>query len=298
LITWYSNRHEKDFYSDTPRLVKVKLKVKAETNFRIFDLISKLTIMKNISRRNMLGITGLSAVASLAGVPFMSKISGKAELQTKRLKIIVVGAHPGDPECGCGGTMALFAREGHEVVSVYLTRGEAGIQGKTFDEAGKIRSDEALQACGILKTRPEFIGQIDGNTEITPKRYAEVNDLIKRENPDIIFTQWPIDSHRDHRICSILAYDSWIAMGKKFALYYYEVTSGNETQNFTPTNYIDISSVIKLKDAACMAHISQDPNGWYVNIQNTIQKFRGIELNCEYAEAFVRHNQNPDTLIR
>jgi LmbE family N-acetylglucosaminyl deacetylase len=250
--------------------------------------------MKTISRRNMIEISGLSAVGSLIRVPSLSKFS---PTPGNRLKIIVIGAHPGDPECGCGGTIALFASAGHEVIAAYLTRGGAGIQGKSYDEAALIRTKEALKACKILNARAEFFGQLDGNSEITGNSYTEVNNFFRKENPDIVFTQWPIDSHRDHRICSILAYDAWINMGKKFALYYYEVTSGNETQNFTPTNYINIGSVIKQKSAACMAHISQEPEGWYENIQNTIQRFRGIELNCEYAEAFVGHNQNPGNLI-
>jgi LmbE family N-acetylglucosaminyl deacetylase len=253
--------------------------------------------MKSISRRNMIGLSGMSAVASLAGVRTISENSDEPGLQSKKLKIIVVGAHPGDPECGCGGTIALFTAAGHEVVAAYLTRGEAGVQGKSYEEAGKIRTDEALKACKILKCRAEFLGQIDGSCEIKKNSYAPVNDFIKKENPDIVFTHWPIDSHRDHRICSILAYDAWIAMEKKFALYYYEVTSGNETQNFYPTDYINIGPVMEQKSACCMAHASQYPEDWYEKIQKTIQRFRGIELNCENAEAFVRHNQNPHKFI-
>jgi LmbE family N-acetylglucosaminyl deacetylase len=253
--------------------------------------------MKNISRRNMLGLSGMTAVASLAGIQAISANSGDPRLESKKLKIIVVGAHPGDPECGCGGTIALFTAEGHEVVAAYLTRGEAGVQGKSYEEAGKIRTDEALKACKILKCRTEFLGQIDGNCEIKKNSYAPVNDFIKNENPDLLFTHWPIDSHRDHRICSILAYDAWIAMEKKFALYYYEVTSGNETQNFYPTDYVNIGPVMEQKNACCMAHASQYPEDWYEKIQKTIQRFRGIELNCENAEAFVRHNQNHVKLI-
>jgi LmbE family N-acetylglucosaminyl deacetylase len=253
--------------------------------------------MKKISRRNMIGLSGMSAVASLAGINTISKSSGMHGSPSGKLKIIVVGAHPGDPECGCGGTIALFTSAGHEVVAAYLTRGEAGIQGKSYEEAGNIRTDEALKACKILKCRPAFLGQTDGNCEIKSDSYAPVNDFIKKENPDIVFTHWPIDSHRDHRICSILTYDAWIAMEKKFALYYYEVTSGNETQNFYPTDYVNIGPVIDQKNACCMAHKSQYPEGWYEKIQKTIQRFRGIELNCDNAEAFVRHNQNPDKLI-
>jgi LmbE family N-acetylglucosaminyl deacetylase len=253
--------------------------------------------MKKISRRNMMQISGLSAIASLITAPAFSNAAIKGKSSGNKLKIIVAGAHPDDPESGCGGTMALFAAEGHEVVSAYLTRGEGGIQGKSNDEAAKIRTEEALKACRILNARAEFLGQIDGNCEITRVRYTEIYNFFKRENPDIVFTHWPIDSHRDHRICSLLVYDAWLKLEKKYALYYFEVDSGIQTQNFSPSNYIDIGSVIKQKSAACMIHASQNPEDWYENIHRKMEKFRGLEFNCEYAEAFVRHNQNPATFI-
>ena len=102
---------------------------------------------------------GLSNNLAFADIP-----SAPAE---KKMKIVVAGAHPDDPETICGGLMALYANSGHEVVSVYLTRGEAGIEGKSHEEAARIRTAEALKACAILKVRPEFIGQVDGNCEIT-----------------------------------------------------------------------------------------------------------------------------------
>jgi LmbE family N-acetylglucosaminyl deacetylase len=64
--------------------------------------------------------------------------------------------------------MARYAELGHEVVSLYLTRGEAGIRGKNHDDAARIRTAEAEQACKILGARPMFVGQIDGATEVTP----------------------------------------------------------------------------------------------------------------------------------
>ena len=253
--------------------------------------------MKNISRRNMMQLSAMTAIGSLIGTPAYSKTPATSNSIGRKLKIIVAGAHPDDPESGCGGTMALFAAAGHEVVSAYLTRGEAGIQGKSNDEAAKIRTEEALKACKILNVRAEFLGQIDGSSEITKSRYAEIYNFFKNENPDIIFTHWPIDSHRDHRICSILVYDAWLNLGKKNALYYFEVESGSQTQNFSPTTFIDIGSVVKQKSDACMMHASQNPTDWYENIHMKMQKFRGLEFNCEYAEAFIKHNQNPGTLI-
>lgn len=193
--------------------------------------------------------------------------------------------------------MALLAEEGHEVVAAYLTRGEAGIPGKSFEEAAKIRTAEATKACKILNARAEFLGQTDGSCEITKDRYAQMHDFFDREKPDIVFTHWPIDSHRDHRICSVLVYDAWISLGKKFQLFYFEVESGTQTQNFSPSAYVDISSVIIKKGDANMAHASQDPQDWYLNIHRPMEIFRGLEFNCKYAEAFVRHNQNPGTII-
>ena len=246
----------------------------------------------------MIQISGLSAVGSLIGAPAFSETTGKYIIPANKLKIIVAGAHPDDPESGCGGTMALFAAEGHEVVSAYLTRGEAGIHGKSHEEAARIRTNEALNACKILKARAEFLGQIDGSCDINKDRYTEIYNFFKQENPDIVFTHWPVDSHRDHRICSVLVYDAWLSLGKKFALYYFEVESGIQTQNFSPTNHVNIGSSIKQKSAACMAHSSQNPEEWYENIHRKMEIFRGFEFNCEYAEAFVRHHQNPEKIIR
>jgi LmbE family N-acetylglucosaminyl deacetylase len=126
----------------------------------------------------------------------------------RKLKVVVVGGHPDDPESGCGGTIARYTDLGHEVAIIYLTRGEAGIDGKTHAEAAAIRSAEVLKACEILKARPVFAGQIDGSTEISPARYAEFRKILEAEKPDIVLTHWPVDSHRDHRAASLLVYDA------------------------------------------------------------------------------------------
>ena len=71
-----------------------------------------------------------------------------------------MGGHPDDPESGCGGTMALASGAGHSVTTLYLTRGEAGIEGKSHTEAAAIRTKEAEQACAILKTKPVFADRL------------------------------------------------------------------------------------------------------------------------------------------
>lgn len=237
-----------------------------------------------------IGLTGTQALGN-------STLSASS-LTEKKLKIVVVGAHPDDPETICGGLMALYSTLGHEVVSVYFTRGEAGIEGKSHEESARIRTAEALKACDILKVRPEFIGQIDGNCEITMERYAPLLDFFKKENPDIILTHWPIDSHRDHRICSILVYDAWLSTGRKSALYYCEAMSDTQSQNFNPTDYVDITSVVKQKHRACFAHVSQEIEETYKDHHGKMELFRGMEFGCEYAEAFVRHVKSPGIYLK
>ena len=255
--------------------------------------------MTKISRRQLLSLAAPATIGAAIGLSNTAAFGNSVKnSEEKKMKIFIAGAHPDDPESACGGLMALYASAGHEVVSAYLTRGEAGIEGKSHDESAQIRTAEALKACSILKVRPVFIGQIDGNCEITREKYTSIFNLIKKEEPDIIITHWPIDTHRDHRICSILVYDAWLNMGRKSALYYFEVMSGHQSQNFAPTDYIDITSVMKQKHEACFVHASQKPEEWYNLSHGRMEEFRGMEYGCKYAEAFVRHVQSPRIYLK
>jgi LmbE family N-acetylglucosaminyl deacetylase len=252
--------------------------------------------MKEITRRELLnqgaGLAGAAAVGlPLARAAEPSQASGVTPV--RRLKVVVAGAHPDDPETGCGGTIARYSDAGHEVVVLYLTRGERGIKGKSYDEAGKIRTAEAQKACEILKARPAFAGQVNGMVEVTYARYDEFRKTLEAEKPDLVYTQWPIDTHEDHRATSLLTYDAWLRGGKKFALYYYEVMTGQQTSHFWPTHYVDITSTEARKRQACYAHASQDPDGFYP-LHDEMDRFRGHECGCHLAEAFIRHVQSPD----
>ena len=209
-------------------------------------------------------------------------------------KIVVVGAHPDDPETACGGTMALLSQAGHEGVAAYLTRGEAGMPGVSHDAAAAIRAQEALRACEWLGARAVFLGQIDGQCEVNPARYDEMRHFFEQEQPDLIFTHWPIDTHRDHRACSTLVYDAWLRMGRRIPLFYFECMAGQQSQKFFPTDYVDITAVVELKHQACLVHESQHVAEWYADSHGKMEAFRGLECGCDYAEAFARHAQSAD----
>lgn len=249
-------------------------------------------MIKQTRRRFLSGALPVTLGATFGFADLSAAGNNTGTSPGKKPKVLVVGAHPDDPETICGGTMALFSGLGYEVVSAYLTRGEAGIEGKSYDDSASIRTAEALTACSILKVRGEFLGQIDGNCEITKERYAEMIDFLKKEEPNVIFTHWPIDTHRDHRVCSLLVYDAWLRLGRKASLYYCEAMSGMQSQNFKPDTYVDITTVIEQKHKACYAHVSQQMEETYPDHHGKMETFRGMENSCPCAEAFIKQTGN------
>ena len=183
--------------------------------------------------------------------------------------------------------MILLRNQGCEVVSVYLTSGERGIQGASLDEAATLRRKELAEACQVMGVTYRLMTQIDGQAEVNAERYQEMLRLIEEEKPDVVFTHWPIDSHRDHRVCSILVFDAWRLSGKNFDLYYYEAETGMQSKNFIPEEYVDITPVAEQKHQAVLCHKSQDPeeilNDWHI----PMELFRGKESECSAAEAFM-----------
>ncbi len=229
------------------------------------------------------------------GLPLRDTISSAAsgeQAEAKRkLKVVVAGGHPGDPEYGCGGTIARYTSSGHDVVLLYLNRGDPSA--KSPDDGSGVRVEEAKKACAILKARPIYAGQIDGNAVVDRAHYKEFRRILTSEQPDAVFTHLPIDNHADHRATSMLVYDAWLKMGKKFALYYYEVSDGEDTVQFAPTHYVDISQTEAQKRLACYAHASQAPEKFY-KLQEMVTRMRGIESGHPRAEAFIHHVQSPE----
>src|SRR5882757_6678862 len=123
--------------------------------------------MKSSSNRRRQFIKNVSAGLTAFYLPKLS--NAQSIKQSQKKKIVCVGGHPDDPESGCGGTLARYTALGHTVTIIYLTRGEAGIQGKSHDEAATIRSAECEAACKILGAKPVFAGQIDGATIVDSK---------------------------------------------------------------------------------------------------------------------------------
>src|ERR1700749_1270525 len=100
----------------------------------------------SITRRSLLRSAGSLAAGLTITDPLMNMFAETPA--ANKLKIIVAGGHPGDPEYGCGGTIARLTRLGHEVVLLYLN------DGAWPPTPSNVRVAEAKRACEILGSRP------------------------------------------------------------------------------------------------------------------------------------------------
>jgi LmbE family N-acetylglucosaminyl deacetylase len=247
--------------------------------------------MNNISRRELFAHAGAAGATLVLGLPLATAGAANPAQENLRLKVVVTGGHPGDPEYGCGGTIARYTELGHDVVLLYLNRGDWS--NRPGDDPGTVRTAEAGKACELLKARPAFAGQHDGRAVVDNPHYDAFHRLLEAEHPQVVFTHWPIDNHADHRAISLLVYEAWLRMKKSFSLYYYEVSNGEDTVQFAPTHYVDITATESLKKQACYAHASQAPDKFYA-LQSAVTKMRGVESGHTHAEGFIRHIQSPD----
>ena len=254
--------------------------------------------MSGFSRRTLFGSAARLGITAggVGALGASGQRSSSTDAARRKLKAIFAGGHPGDPEYGCGGAIARYSDMGHDVVLLYLNRGDWGFLQKPLESPGADRVVEAQNACKILKARPLFAGQLNGKAMVDRQHAGEMQDLLEAEKPDVLFTQWPIDNHADHRATFALVYEAWLRISKKAALYFYEVSNGEDTLMFAPTHYVDITATQARKREACYAHASQSPDRYYgMQLQTMI--FRGLESGYKYAEGYIRHVHSPADLL-
>jgi LmbE family N-acetylglucosaminyl deacetylase len=178
------------------------------------------------------------------------------------------------------------------VTVLYLTRGERGIRDKGLEEAGKIRTAECEKACKVMGSYPMFFGQIDGATEMTRPHMEVMMKVLAEEQPDVVFAHWPVDTHMDHQVASMLAIRACMDLRERPHLYFFEVNTGSQSQGFLPNTYVDVTSVLEKKKAAVLAHVSQDGEGIWREHHDIIARWRGRKAGVAAAEAFVHLNRD------
>jgi hypothetical protein len=127
----------------------------------------------------------------------------------KKLHVVVFGAHPDDPESGCGGLIALLTKGGHEVIVAYATcfRGDRKIG---TEAEGIVRRREATAACRVLGAKPHFFDYAHESLQADEPTLKAVSAWLRKVQPDIVVTHWPLDTHPNHHVTSSLVWQSYL----------------------------------------------------------------------------------------
>jgi N-acetylglucosamine malate deacetylase 1 len=206
-------------------------------------------------------------------------------VEAKKLRVAVVGAHPDDPESGCGGLIARLTQAKHEVFVGYLTcyRGDRKIGN---EPEAKVRKREASAACQALGARPHFFDYAHEKLYADGATVEAIAAWFKEVRPDIVVTHWPLDTHPNHHVTSSLVWQCYLREGS-WGLYFYEVMTDQQSSNFRPDLYLDIASVRALKRRALDCHQSQKPDAIW-DVHEAMHRRRGAEAGVKYAEAYIR----------
>ncbi|MSO55868.1 MAG: PIG-L family deacetylase [Acidobacteria bacterium] len=185
------------------------------------------------------------------------------------MTILVIAAHPDDEVLGCGGTIARYAAEGHDVHIAILGEGITSRHTQRGDaQAGDLQKlqVDARAAAAALGARPVSFGGLPDN------RFDQVAllDVVKQVEtwvgklrPDAIYTHHPGDLNIDHGI----AFRAVLTATRPGAsavivpdVYAFEVPSSTEwafqriEPAFRPSVFVDIAIGLEKKIAAMQCY--------------------------------------------
>ena len=204
---------------------------------------------------------------------------------------MAIGAHPDDIEFGCSGAIYNHTKQGDNVVMVVMTNTESvdGVSGKVL-RTKEQNQKETINSSKVLGCKVEFLPFKDLHVPFTFESVSKLDNLIRKYEIDTIYTHWAGDANQDH----IATFKTTMAAARYVPnVFCYEqipiprVSENSMNQNY----YIDITKSFDKKIEASLCHDSQiskyKSQGFDVpeNLK-TLAKFRGIQANCKYAEAF------------
>lgn len=192
-------------------------------------------------------------------------------------RVMVIMAHPDDPEFFSGGTLALWARQGAEIVYLILTNGDKGSDepAMTPERLTRLRRDEQEAAARVLGVKTvTFLGESDGELQATLQLRQRVVREIRRHRPHVVVCPDPTAyyfgstyvNHPDHRTAGQVALEA-IFPAARNRMYHPELLDEGLMPQAVheiylvgasqPDRWVDITDVIDLKIQAIQAHASQ-----------------------------------------
>ncbi len=219
-------------------------------------------------------------------------------------RVLVIAAHPDDPEFGCAGAVVKWAQAGKHVTYVLLTSGDKGSHDPDL-RPGRLaarREAEQRAAAAELGVREViFLRHPDGILENTLDLRRELAGVIRHHRPHILLTIDPwrhYQLHPDHRAAGQAALDALYA-AREWYIFPEQLVEGIEpwrvrqaylfwTDN--PDYWEDISCCMELRIAALLRHASQvgaEPDKLAERIRQRARE-AGEKPGYTYAEAFKR----------
>jgi len=228
-------------------------------------------------------------------------------------RVLVIVAHPDDPEFGAAGTVALWASKGAEVTYVIVTDGSKGSAEKdmTREKLVALREQEqqkAADAVGVSQV--VFLRQPDGEIENNDPLRELLVRQIRTYRPDVLITHDPTSrivggrylNHRDHRTVGDTALDATFPLARDRLNYPAHEAEGLEPHKVLdvflifsdqPNYWVDISGTVDKKIAALKEHKSQIadmdelPDRIYDRCRSAAE-----HVSFEFAETFRRVQLN------
>jgi len=220
------------------------------------------------------------------------------------MRVLAIMCHPDDMELSCSGTLIKYKKLGHDVIACHAANGNMGHVVILPDELREIRIKEAQKAAAMagFEVITADIGDLTMNSADW-EQIRKIIRVIRYAKPDLIITHHPNDYCSDHAELSKLVFKASFdascphfhpELGEATPVtpIFYADTAGSV--NFTPTEYVDITDEMDLKEEMLSCHESQlvwlkDHDGIdVVAYQRTRAALRGQQCGVAYAEAFTQ----------
>lgn len=219
------------------------------------------------------------------------------------MRVLCLAPHCDDETLGCGGTLARYVLEGHEVMVAVVTgpgEGEHPVFSRTAWDTVRAEAKVAMDALGVRELW--FDNQPAVLLADLPKHKLNraVQLLVERARPEVLFVPHPFDLHKDHREVFDAASVAWrpvhdVGRGIQ-EIYAYEVLSetgwnaAGVEPGFVPNVWVDVSTTLDKKLHALAAYRSQlrpFPDARSVEAAEHLARYRGAQMGMMAAEAFV-----------
>lgn len=194
-----------------------------------------------------------------------------SEQQESLDRVMVIAAHPDDPEFGCGATIAKLAGQGKEITYVLLTSGDKGSHdpGVRPGQLAATREREQRAAAAVLGVKEViYLRYADGILENTLALRGQLANLLRRHKPHIVFAIDPwkhYQLHPDHRAAGFAALDAIFA-AREWNIFAEQLVEDEDPWRVKqvylfwtdhPDHWEDVSDTIGRRIEALACHVSQ-----------------------------------------